>query len=160
MCACQALKRERERRRREGAPDEVVTACERDILVLLLEHLQMQMQSGHTERAVACIQALLEFKCFSPDFPGVSHPACHSSHHGQPSVPALEASHKVTTRPGKIPESSTLCGADIYSKQRAFRDFWMSGAPLIGDDGAAGWNASILRAAAPAAAPAEGRSLA
>ncbi len=70
--AYQALRRERERRRREGAPDEVVAACERDILVLLLEYLQIQMQSGHTERAVACIQALLEFNCFSPDFPGIS----------------------------------------------------------------------------------------
>ena len=76
----QALRRERERRRREGAPDEVVAACERDILVLLLEYLQMQMQSGHTERAVACIQALLEFNCFSPDFPGASHPLPSLSH--------------------------------------------------------------------------------
>lgn len=68
----QALRRERERRRREGAPEEVVSACERDILVLLLEHLQLQMQSGHTEQAIACIQTLLEFNCFSPEFPGDS----------------------------------------------------------------------------------------
>jgi len=39
--------------------------------VLVLEHLQMQMQSGHTEQAIARIQALLEFNCFSPEFPGV-----------------------------------------------------------------------------------------
>jgi len=31
----------------------------------------MQMQSGHTEQAIARIQALLEFNCFSPQFPGV-----------------------------------------------------------------------------------------
>lgn len=52
--------------------------------MLLLEYLQMQLQSGHTERAVACIQALLEFNCFSPEFPGVSHPwmsLFHSPHH-------------------------------------------------------------------------------
>ena len=70
LAAWQALRRERERRRREGAPEEVVAACERDILVLLLEHLQLQMQSGHTEQAIACIQTLLEFNCFSPEFPG------------------------------------------------------------------------------------------
>ncbi len=53
--------------------------------MLLLEYLQMQMQSGHTERAVACIQALLEFNCFSPDFPGTAHPSypCLSSYHGR-----------------------------------------------------------------------------
>ncbi len=37
----------------------------------------------------------------------------------------------------------------------------MSASPLIGDEGAAGWNASILQAAAPApaATPAEGAGL-
>ena len=40
--------------------------------------------------------------------------------------------------------------ADIYSKQRAFRDFWMGGAPLIGDEGATGWNASAMQAERPA----------
>ena len=56
-------------------------------------------------------------------------------------------------------ESRTVCCADIYSKQRAFRDFWMGGSPLIGDEGAAGWSASVLQAAAtsPAHVPAEGR---
>lgn len=42
------------------------------------------------------------------------------------------------------------CRADIYSKQRAFRDFWMGGAPLIGDEGATGWNASAMQAERPA----------
>lgn len=74
--ARQALRRERERRRREGAPEEVLAACERDILVVLLEHLTLQMQSGHTEQAIACTQALLEFNCFSPDFPGEYFSLC------------------------------------------------------------------------------------
>ena len=98
--ACQALRRERERRRREGAPDEVVAACERDILALLLEHLQVQMQSGHTERAVACIQALLEFNCFSPDFPGTAHASMQSS------IPmSLTDSSLSALRPTQEPQS-------------------------------------------------------
>ena len=54
-----------------------MAACERDMVALLLEHLQLQMQSGHTEQAIACVQALIEFNCFSPDFPGRLRPTCH-----------------------------------------------------------------------------------
>ena len=54
-----------------------MAACERDMVALLLEHLQLQMQSGHTEQAIACIQALIEINCFSPDFPGRLQPSCN-----------------------------------------------------------------------------------
>ena len=54
-----------------------MAACERDMVALLLEHLQLQMQSGHTEQAIACVQALIEFNCFSPDFPGRLQSSCH-----------------------------------------------------------------------------------
>ncbi len=54
-----------------------MAACERDMVSLLLEHLQLQMQSGHTEQAIACMQALIEFNCFSPEFPGRLQPSCH-----------------------------------------------------------------------------------
>jgi hypothetical protein len=69
--AFQAIRREKERRRREGAPEEVLTAVERDLGTLFLEHVSLEMQSGHNEQAMACLQSFIEFNCFSPDFEGV-----------------------------------------------------------------------------------------
>lgn len=66
----QALARERERRRREGAPDEVLLGVECDLAELLADYLRFELQSGHSEQGVACLQALVEFNCFAPAFPG------------------------------------------------------------------------------------------
>ena len=49
----------------------------------------------------------------------------------------------------RIIHMCSLCFADIYSKQRAFREVWMGGAPLIGDEGATGWAASLMQAQLP-----------
>ena len=73
-CVAQALVRERERRRRDGAPPEVLLLVERELVLLSLEWLQQELQSGHAEQAVACLQAQVEFACFAPDFPGVLMP--------------------------------------------------------------------------------------
>lgn len=67
---CQALAREKERRRNEGAPHNVLAEVERDSGVLFLEYVSLEMQSGHTEQAVVCMQALLEFTFFAPSFEG------------------------------------------------------------------------------------------
>ena len=51
----------------------------------------------------------------------------------------------------------SLCFADPYSKQRAFREVWMRGAPLIGDEGATGWAASLMQAQLPEPMPEPGK---
>lgn len=66
----QALVKERARRRREGAPLDVMAAVERDIAALFVECLGLELQSGHTEQATACMQAVLEFNFFCPDSDG------------------------------------------------------------------------------------------
>ena len=68
----------------------------------VLQTIQAWLQAGYTERAVAGIQAVLEFAFFSPPFP--------------PTLGLTEA--------GRL---------------REFREFWESGAPRIGEEGAAGW---------------------
>lgn len=73
VAAGQALARERERRRRDGAPDEVLLGVERDLAELLADYMHFELQSGHSEQAIACLQALVEFNCFAPAFPG---PCC------------------------------------------------------------------------------------
>ena len=62
--------RERERRRRDGAPPEVVLSVEHELVLLSTDWLQLELQSGHSEQALACLQAQVEFACFAPAFPG------------------------------------------------------------------------------------------
>ena len=65
----QALKQERARRVLEGAPASIVMESEEAIVGFFIEGCRFEMQSGHTERAVASIQAALEYACFAPSFP-------------------------------------------------------------------------------------------
>lgn len=48
----------------------MLAAVEQDIVGLLTECLGLELQNGHTEQAIACIQAALEFNFFSPHFDG------------------------------------------------------------------------------------------
>jgi hypothetical protein len=84
----QALARERERRRREGAPAEVLLGTEREIVQLMADWLQFELQSGHTEQALACLQAQAEFACFAPTFPGAVPALALSRGSGTPSQAA------------------------------------------------------------------------
>lgn len=68
MC-WQALKQERVRRVLEGAPPSVVAETEEAVVAFFIEGCRFDLQSGHTERAVASIQAALEYACFAPSFP-------------------------------------------------------------------------------------------
>ena len=65
----QALKQERARRVLEGAPASVVMESEEAIVGFFVEGCRFGMQSGHMERAIASIQAALEYACFAPSFP-------------------------------------------------------------------------------------------
>ena len=65
----QALKQERARRVLEGAPASVVMEAEEAVVAFFIEGCRFEMQSGHTERAIASIQAALEYACFAPSFP-------------------------------------------------------------------------------------------
>ena len=65
----QALKQERVRRVIEGAPASIVAEAEEAIVAFFVEGRRFEMQSGHTERAIASIQAALEYACFAPSFP-------------------------------------------------------------------------------------------
>ena len=65
----QALKQERARRVLEGAPASVVMESEEAIVAFFIEGCRFEMQSGHTERAIASIQAALEYACLAPSFP-------------------------------------------------------------------------------------------
>ena len=65
----QALKQERARRMLEGAPASVVKETEEAVVAFFIEGCRFEMQSGHTERAIASIQAALEYACFAPSFP-------------------------------------------------------------------------------------------
>lgn len=72
--AVQAMVRERLRRRKEGAPHDVMVAVELDIVAFFIEYLGLELQSGHTEQAIACMQAALEYNFFCPDFEGKLRP--------------------------------------------------------------------------------------
>ncbi|GAB4821148.1 hypothetical protein N2152v2_008194 [Parachlorella kessleri] len=65
--ALQALHRERLRRIKEGAPADVVAGVESEMASLALDWCSLRLQSGHTETAVAGIQALLEWHLFAPE---------------------------------------------------------------------------------------------
>ncbi|KAL3135501.1 hypothetical protein ABBQ38_005981 [Trebouxia sp. C0009 RCD-2024] len=67
--AVQALKQERVRRVLEGAPPSVVAETEEAVVAFFIEGCRFEMQSGHMERAIASIQAALEYACFAPSFP-------------------------------------------------------------------------------------------
>ena len=49
----------------------MLLGVERDLAELLADYLQFELQSGHSEQGVACLQALVEFNCFTPAFPGL-----------------------------------------------------------------------------------------
>jgi len=65
----QALKQERARRTREGAPASILAETEDALVGFFIEGCRFEMQAGHMERAVASIQAALENTCFAPSIP-------------------------------------------------------------------------------------------
>ncbi len=65
----QALKQERMRRTREGAPASILAETEDALVWFFTEGCRFEMQAGHMERAVASIQAALEYACFAPSIP-------------------------------------------------------------------------------------------
>ncbi len=65
----QALKQERMRRTREGAPASILAETENALVGFFIEGCRFEMQAGHMERAVASIQAALENTCFAPSIP-------------------------------------------------------------------------------------------
>ncbi|DBA66769.1 TPA: hypothetical protein ACH3X2_001915 [Trebouxia sp. C0005] len=67
--AVQALKQERVRRAREGAPASILAETEDALIGFFTEGCRFEMQAGHMERAVASIQAALENTCFAPSIP-------------------------------------------------------------------------------------------
>ena len=65
----QALKQERMRRTREGAPASILAETENALVGFFIEGCRFEIQAGHMERAVASIQAALENTCFAPSIP-------------------------------------------------------------------------------------------
>ncbi len=65
----QALKQERNRRERAGAPDSILADVEEALVGFFIEGCRFEMQAGYMERAVASIQAALEYTCFAPSIP-------------------------------------------------------------------------------------------
>lgn len=65
----QALKQERLKRVQAQAPQSVVEETETAIVAFFIEGCRFDMQAGFTERAVASIQAALEYGCFAPSIP-------------------------------------------------------------------------------------------
>ncbi|KAK9818916.1 hypothetical protein WJX81_005554, partial [Elliptochloris bilobata] len=61
--ALMALAREQARRRRDGAPADVVAEVEREWTDMLCDAVRLELQAGHTEQGVARIQAALEYAC-------------------------------------------------------------------------------------------------
>ncbi|KAK3259090.1 hypothetical protein CYMTET_31898 [Cymbomonas tetramitiformis] len=64
--ALQALALERARRVRAGAPPQAVRELAQAQVDMIIELCEMEMQSGHTARGVAQLQAALEYACFAP----------------------------------------------------------------------------------------------
>ncbi|KAK9820400.1 hypothetical protein WJX72_009973 [[Myrmecia] bisecta] len=69
MDALEALGSEQARRQREGAPGPVREEVERALVATFTDACRFDLHSGHSERAVACLQAVLEFNCFAPAMP-------------------------------------------------------------------------------------------
>ena len=65
----QALKQERARRERDGAPTSIMADTEQALVGFFVEGCRFEMQAGHMERGIACIQAALEYTCFPPSIP-------------------------------------------------------------------------------------------
>jgi hypothetical protein len=55
-----------------GAPADVVQGVETEMASLALDWCGLQLQSGHSERGVAGIQALLEYHLFEPEGEGLA----------------------------------------------------------------------------------------
>lgn len=139
--AMHALARERARRLREasssaagraGAGTDMAPAVSEpqvlDVALcrLVLELVEAELAAGLSETAVARVQSLLEFHCFAPgaaDRPGLGLGGFgHAGGGGGGGAMA----------PGQ--------------RLRLFDNFWESGAPRVGDEGAAGWAAWCVRA--------------
>ena len=71
----QALKQESMRRRRDGAPPHIIAETQEALVGFFVEGCRFEMQAGHMERAIASIQAALEYTCFAPSIP-VGMPCC------------------------------------------------------------------------------------
>jgi hypothetical protein len=84
------------------------------ITILTQSYFLYSLQTGHSEHAVGCIQALIEFLCYSP-------------------API-----------GSLGASTAGGGSRAYSygaQLRLFASYWESGAPRIGEEGGSGWAA-------------------
>ena len=64
----QKLKHQLEKAQYERDPQSRILELEHGILDIIEAGAQVWLQSGHSEKAVALYQALLEFNLFSPDF--------------------------------------------------------------------------------------------
>jgi hypothetical protein len=71
MWSLQALARERVVVQAAGAPPADMAALERHLVALLCDATAADLASGHTELAVARLQAALEYNCFAPPIFGV-----------------------------------------------------------------------------------------
>ena len=74
------------RRERDGAPQSILAETEEALIGFFIEGLRFEMQAGHMERAIANLQASLEYSCFEPAIP-VGTPAMHA----MPAVRAMRA---------------------------------------------------------------------
>eukprot|EP00884_Botryococcus_braunii_P002438 jgi/Botrbrau1/12195/Bobra.0186s0100.2 len=103
--AMRGLAREVGRRKKEGAPQDVVDEAVFQLVGILAEAGRLELQSGNAPQCLARVQAALEFHFFSPPFPE----------------------------------------GEAAAKLRCFENFWNSGDPMIGEEGAIGWAAWQLR---------------
>ena len=62
------MKHQLEKAQYERDPQSRILELEHGILDIIEAGAQVWLQSGHSEKAVALYQALLEFNLFSPDF--------------------------------------------------------------------------------------------
>lgn len=72
----QAMKQERLKRAQGQAPTAVIAETEDAMVAVFIEGCRFDMQAGFSERAVASIQAALEYSCFAPAIP-VGMPGTH-----------------------------------------------------------------------------------
>ena len=72
----QALGGELVRRVQQGADAEDVESLERGMIALLGSACRFSLQSGHTEKALGTIQAVLELHFFAPGLTGAARHPC------------------------------------------------------------------------------------
>ncbi|GFR52211.1 hypothetical protein Agub_g14751, partial [Astrephomene gubernaculifera] len=101
-----------------------VSDLDRECVRLVLELLDLELGAGAAEVAVGRMQALLEFHCFAPG--GLDQGAAAAAASGA----------------GGGGTGGGFGGAGRLSPGallRLFDNFWESGAPRVGEEGAAGW---------------------